>query len=72
MKPNGESVGDLMTLDDWIEDVEIGALIDYDGHGYMANATEHDETIQVLPSEVRAIERECKACGHTHILWFNR
>ncbi len=60
--------GDLMTLDEFIENCEDGLFIDYDGFGHYATATEMS-SIEVCPSDITTgdIRREW-----THVCWFNR
>lgn len=69
-----DSVGDLMTLDEWIGDVECGGFIDYDGWGYYCTETEQSN-ISVSPSDLQAglvtkvRERHPEL---THVMWYNR
>ena len=65
-EPNLDS-GDLFTLQEFLEMVESGALIDYDGAGSLADEMRHDPQSVVCPSTVDDIPE-----GTTHILWFNR
>lgn len=62
------SYGDLMLLEDFIEDCKCGGLIDDDGTGYYATATEMSNE-EVSPCEVAdgIVDR-----SFTHVVWFNK
>ena len=60
--------GDLMTLEEFISDVQSGCLIDYDGHGRYATAKGITDII-VRPSDV--LNMMYSKC-FTHVMWFNR
>jgi len=62
--------GDKMTLDSWLECVESGSFIDYDGHGNLATPYEMSN-IRVWPSLHMdgKLERPNWA---THVIWFNK
>ena len=60
--------GDVMSLEDFIENVEYGGFIDYDGSGnYVKDGMETD--IPIYPSDVehKSIRKEFDT-----IIWFNR
>lgn len=60
--------GAHMTMEEWINDVRAGGLIDYDGTGYYA--TRHGiSDIKVVPSDVAKglVDR-----SWSHVMWFNK
>lgn len=60
--------GDVMRMGDWINNVNAGNFIDYDGFG--AYATEDEETnIFVKPSDVK---RNKILTQYEFIVWYNR
>lgn len=61
--------GDHMTLAEFIENVESGMFIDYDGYGNYASETEMFSNLTVNPSDVEDGKIDKK---HTHVVWFNR
>lgn len=66
-----ENYGDHMPVTEFVDYVEVGLFIDYDGHGELATAEEVSD-LTIFPSQVRgrgmaAIPRE-----FTHIVWYNR
>lgn len=61
--------GDLITLEDFTEMVKDGGLIDFDGHGYLAQKSTYCKSEMIVPSEVKTFHFP-EWC--THILWFNR
>lgn len=59
--------GDLLTKDEFLENVKYGAFIDYDGEGRLA--TESQETNWcVWPSIANSKWPEWA----THVMWYNR
>ena len=60
--------GDKMTLKEFIEAVDCGMFIDYDGHGYYATENEMTD-IAVLPSMIinKNIDERW-----SHVVWFNK
>lgn len=60
--------GDLMPLQEFIECVEWGGFIDYDGWGYLATETGKSDIV-IYPSEVEGyvLPEWC-----THVLWYNK
>lgn len=61
------SDGELMTVDDFRQQVRISAFIDYDGYGHPVRDGKMDRSIDILPSKIEAIPEDA-----THILWFNK
>lgn len=62
------SYGDVMSLEDFIDCVNSGSFIDYDGHGHYVK--ENKETdIMIIPSDVKhnSIRKE-----FNEVIWFNR
>ncbi len=59
--------GDLMTVAEYLECVECGAFIDYDGFGYAVKDGMVDEETFMYPSQRHELPEDA-----THILWFNR
>jgi len=65
-----DDLGDLMTMEDWIDCVKSGGFIDYDGHGYYSDGKRESNKI-IHPSDVRRghlLENE----EFTHVVWYNR
>ncbi len=58
--------GDLLSVEDYRDMVEMGALIDYDGFGEPVRDGFVDKDWVVIPSHDNIPE------DATHILWFNR
>lgn len=61
--------GDLMPLQEWIDGVECGGFIDYDGHGTLATAdmnTCHSISPSDWSTDLKLPE------WVTHIVWYNR
>ena len=56
-------------IDDFIEDVECGGIIDYDGIGYLLDfdGNEIDHVICNVP-----FLEEAKANGAVYVAWFNK
>ena len=60
--------GDLMSLEDWLECVNEGGFIDYDGHGrYVRDGKESN--IIVYPSDV---QHNSVRDDFDSVMWFNR
>ena len=69
MNPIGEKPwGDLMTMEEFIDHVNSGCLINYDGYGNLATADEFSN-IEIWPSHIK---RGQLIHGFTHVLWYNR
>lgn len=80
--------GDLFTLREWLENVDSGGFIDYDGFGYPVNCDQPDVLVVQggegadAPQEVYTLLNKTAVLpsgrafglpeGTTHILWFNR
>lgn len=64
------SYGDLMTKESWLECVNGGGFIDYDGSGNYSDG-ERMSNKSVSPSDVDA-DQIMKNEEFTHIVWFNR
>ena len=60
--------GDLMALEEFVECVNSGGFIDYDGTGYYATDKEYSE-IEAIPSVIKKGVINKK---FSHVLWFNR
>jgi hypothetical protein len=60
--------GYKMTLKEFIEDVDYGTFVDYDGHGYYATETEMTDIV-VFPSMIinKNIDERW-----SHVVWFNK
>ena len=61
-------IGDLMPLKQFLECVEFGGFIDYDGFGHLATIDKESD-ITISPSKVNSYKFP-KWC--THIVWYNR
>jgi len=76
---------DMMSVSEWIEYVNDGGFIDYDGFGYLATST-NESNLRVYPSyvlenmivkvsidfeEPNDIKQE-DIKQFTHIIWYNR
>ena len=59
--------GDRMTKAEFLENVEFGGFIDYDGHGHLATET-HESNWIVYPS----IADEPWPEWATHVVWYNK
>lgn len=57
---------DVMTVEEYLENVKNGGFIDYDGYGYAVKGDKMSDKIKVWPSD------ETVPHGATHIAWFNR
>lgn len=62
------SWGDLMTRQDFVETVECGGFIDYDGDGHLATETQCSD-ISICPSMVKSFKWPVWA---THVVWYNK
>lgn len=65
---NGEIMGDLMTVNEYLENVECGGFIDYDGHGHPVKDNMEDGNLYVYPSQ----GDQNIPMDATHVVWFNR
>lgn len=64
-----EDYGDLMTAEEFIDTVEVGGFIPYDGDGYWSNGTHHSHELSVWDDNNKLSKRPQ---GATHVIWFNR
>jgi hypothetical protein len=63
------NIGDVMSLDHFIECVKMGGFIDYDGFGYyMKDGMETD--VMIKPSDVK--HNMVRSDEFSEIQWFNR
>lgn len=63
----------IMTLEEWINDVENQCFTDYDGFGYFSDGQFYYPSKGILyPSNVDCIEEDAKKRGFTHVFWINR
>jgi len=60
--------GDHMTMQEWLECVECGGFIDYDGWGNYATADKMSDK-KLVPSDVKKNNIDE---SYTHVVWFNR
>jgi len=58
--------GELMTRQDWLETVEGGGFIDYDGNGAPSDGKKMSRAV-IYPSIADQLPQEA-----THVMWFNR
>lgn len=63
-----DNIGDLMTFEEFKENVECGGFIDYDGFGYYATSDKQSDII-ISPSDIKA---EIHRDDFTHVKWYNR
>ena len=68
-KIDDNTVGDLMTMEEFIDAVESRCLIDYDGFGYYATP-DLETNIMVKPSDLK--RREMFTETYSHVVWYNR
>ena len=77
-----EVTGDVFTVDQWVELVKTGGLIDYDGFGqyakkvrekYYVSRVERDlERIgDAIPSDITSMKHVSPNWA-THVIWYNR
>ena len=68
-----DDLAELMTIEDFLEQVDHLSLIDYDGTGTWSTLTHHltDPNYWILPSHVLD-GRNKPPHWATHVLWFNR
>lgn len=66
--------GDLITIEDWLECVEQGAFIDYDGNGDLLEEKDGEFYLimgSIFPSMVKSGELQIGSDA-THVMWFNK
>lgn len=61
------SYGDIMTVEDFKENVKSRMFIDYDGHGYPSKNGKMHRDLMIVPSQAHQIPKDA-----THIVWFNK
>lgn len=64
-----DDIGDLMTIEKFVDCCKGGGFIDYDGYGYYSTQ-EKQSNIVILPSDITIIKEYRK--DFTHIKWYNR
>ena len=64
------SYGDLIPIDKFLESVDNGCFIDYDGYGYWSTTT-HQLNDKVYPSRVKSGQTVPPQWA-THVSWMNR
>lgn len=72
-KPRLELVAnpdDLMTWEEFMDCVESGFFIDYDGHGELATSDSVSD-VRVYPSEAGRPDYK-RPDWATHVVWYNR
>lgn len=60
--------GDLMTIQDFIENCEYRCLMDCDGYGYPVKDNMMSRELRIYPST----DRDLFPKDATHIMWFNK
>ena len=66
-------IGDhLMTMEEWLECVDCGGFIDYDGYGYLSDGKLKYPDHQIWPSDVERLGDKFNPKQFTHVVWFNR
>lgn len=65
-----DNIGDLFTMEDFINNVNSGGFIDYDGFGHYATKTHQSDQI-IKPSHISS-GRYLKNPQFTHVMWYNR
>ena len=60
----------LMTIEDFLEGVRRGGLMDDDGHGFFSTDS-HMSDQSALPSLAEVDCIKAKKMGLTHVVWFN-
>lgn len=69
LKPH-RSLGDIMTVKEWLDAVESGGFIDYDGHGSLATEGGYS-SVNISPSDITVLKVKIPSWC-THIVWYNR
>jgi hypothetical protein len=64
---NPPHYGDIMTRQEYVECVEEGLFIDYDGSGHPMRDGLMDKLTIVIPSKLSELPDDC-----THVIWFNK
>jgi len=63
-----DNIGTLMPIQDFIDCVNHGGFIDYDGFGYYATSTQESD-ITIIPSDVKA---QMIRNDFQYVVWYNR
>ena len=66
--------GDLMTIEQFAEDVNDGLFTDYDGVGYYSDGKtyEHENIVSISSLRNTPNRNLSKLLGFSHIIWFNK
>jgi len=72
--PIPTTYGDLMTIEQFAENVNDGLFTDYDGVGYYSNGETYEYENIVSISSLRNTPNRnlSKLLGFSHVIWFNR
>jgi hypothetical protein len=65
---DGEILGDIMTVEEYLQTIECGGFIDYDGHGHPVKDNMEDANLFIHPSQ----GDQHIPFDATHIVWFNK
>ena len=60
--------GDLMTMREWTDAVNTGALTDFDGYGYYSDGAAYCREVKIYPS---LLGRGRIKGEYTHVLWMS-
>lgn len=63
-------LGDIMPLNEWLDCVQSGGFIDYDGHGSLATKSGYS-SVDISPSDITVLKVKIPSWV-THIVWYNR
>lgn len=63
---------DVMTIEEFIENVESGFFTDYDGIGYLGTKDCYCDSNAILPSQLEFCKEQLLNSKFTHVIWFNR
>lgn len=63
-------IGEVMTINEFINCVECGGFIPYDGYGYYFDAKKKTETKEEVSFDVETLLK--KAGKYKHVIWYNR
>lgn len=65
-----DEFGNLLTIESWLENVNYGFFIDYDGFGDLATA-QGQSNYRICPSDITKKKIKIPSWV-THIMWYNR
>jgi len=71
-KEETEMIGDLFTLEDFIDNCKCGGFIDYDGSGNYAKEIDGklmESNIDIYPSDIK---HKSVRKDFTHVIWYNK